>query len=153
MEKTGESKLYVMIEETMLGKFLVLCARASIVGKWIDADSATWSEKSYYLDVFRIHKFDKILHNDIYAILMKISVVSETEKIELETLALHHFHIRDILYLYFCKVWLACDRTEGGKLWAIKLDPIIIIRMLVYEAFKHLWSIVLTIISLFSECL
>ena len=73
-----------MIEETMLGKFLVLCARASIVGKWIDADSATWSEKSYYLDVFRIHKFDKILHNDIYAILMKIAMITEAEKIQLQ---------------------------------------------------------------------
>lgn len=142
-----------MIEETMLGKFLVLCARASIVGKGIDADSTTWSEKSYYLDVFRIHKFDKIFHNYIYAILMKVTVISETEKIELETLALHHFHIRDILYLYLCKVWLPCYWTERSKLRAIKLHPIIIIWMLVFEAFKHFWSIVLTILRLFSECL
>jgi hypothetical protein len=32
-------------------------------------------------------------------------VVSESEKIELETLALDHIHVRNIAYIYGGKVW------------------------------------------------
>lgn len=41
--------------------------------------------------MYFVHKTDQILHNDIHAILMKISVIAEAEKVQLQRFALHHF--------------------------------------------------------------
>lgn len=100
-----------MIYETMLSQLLILCARATIVRKWINADPTSWSEYSGYLDVFWIHQFDKVLHDDIDTIFMEVSMISETEKIDLETLAFHHLHIGNVLYLYLGKVRLTSNWT------------------------------------------
>lgn len=82
--------------ETLFGQFLVLGARTAVVGVGIDGDAATWGEEAGDLDVFGIHQFDEVLHDDVYAVLVEVSVVSEAEKIELEALALDHLDVRDI---------------------------------------------------------
>ena len=61
-----------------------------VVGKRIDADTATRHEISRYLQVFGIHQFYQILHDDVHAVLMEIAVIAKREEIEFETLALHH---------------------------------------------------------------
>ena len=82
--------------EALFCQFLVLGARTAVVGVGIDGDAATWSEEAGDLDVFGIHQFDEVLHDDVYAVLVEVSVVSEAEKIELEALALDHLDVRDI---------------------------------------------------------
>lgn len=69
--------------ETLLGQFLVLGTRTAVVGVGVDGDAATWGEEAGNLDVFGIHQSDEVLHDDVYAVLVEVSVVSEAEKIEL----------------------------------------------------------------------
>ena len=135
----------------MLCKLLVFCAWTTIVGVWIDADTATWGEDARHLYIFRIHETDKVLHNDIDAILMEVAMIAEREEIEFQTLALHHLHIGHILYLYLCKVWLSGNRTERCELRTVEQYPVVILRMLVLKCLKYLWSIVLTIFSLLTK--
>ena len=66
-----------MVHKPVLCKFLVLCAWTTIVGVWIDADTTTWGEDARHLYVLRIHETDKILHDDIDAILMEVTVIAE----------------------------------------------------------------------------
>ena len=54
-----------MVHKPMLCKLLVFCSRTTIVGVWIDADTATWGEDTRHLYIFRIHEADKVFHDDI----------------------------------------------------------------------------------------
>ena len=49
-----------------------------------------------HLNIFRIHQLNQIFHDDIHAIFMKIAMITETKQIQLQALALHHFHIRQV---------------------------------------------------------
>ena len=135
----------------MLCKFLVLCSRTTIVGIRIDADTATWGEDTCHLYIFRIHEADKVFHDDIDAILMEVAMITEREEIEFQALALHHSHVWHILYLYLCKVRLSGNRTERSELRAVEKHPVVILRMFVLKALKHLRSIVLTIFRLLTK--
>ena len=79
-----------MSEETLFCHFLVFRTRTTVVGIGIDADATTGREQSYHLYILRIHQFDQVLHDDVHTVLMEIPVVTETEEIELQTLALYH---------------------------------------------------------------
>ena len=140
-----------MVHEPMLCKLLVFCAWTTVVGVWIDADTATWGEDTCHLYIFRIHEADKVFHNDIDTILMEVAMITEREEIEFQALALHHSHVWHILYLYFCKVRLSGNRTERCELRAVEQHPVVILRMLVLKCLKYLWSIVLTVFSLLTK--
>ena len=47
-------------------------------------------------NVLGIHQTDEVFHYNIDAILVESAVIAETEEIELQTLALHHFHIGNV---------------------------------------------------------
>ena len=140
-----------MVHEPVLCKLLVFCSWTTIVSVWIDADTATWGEDTRHLNIFRIHETDKVLHNDIDAILMEVAMITEREEIEFQALALHHSHVWHILYLYLCKVRLSGNRTERSEFRTVEQYPVVILRMLVLKALKHLRSIVLTIFSLLTK--
>ena len=101
-----------MCGETLFGQFLVLGARTAVVGVGIDGDAATWGEEAGNLDVFGIHQFDEVLHDDVYAVLVEVSVVSESEKIEFEALAFNHLDVRDIADAELREVRLSCNRNS-----------------------------------------
>ena len=140
-----------MIHESVLCKFLVLCSWTTIVSVWIDADATTRSKDARHLNILRIHETDKIFHDDIYAILMKVAMIAEREEIKLQALALNHSHVWHILNLYLCKVWLTCNRTERSELWTVEQYPVVILWMFILKALKHLRSVVLTIFSLLTK--
>ena len=101
-----------MGSETLFSKFLVLGAWLAIVGVRPDADAATRSKDTCYLNILRVHQLDEVLHDDVYAILVEIAVVAETEEVKLQTLALHHLHVRNITDADLCKIRLSRDRAE-----------------------------------------
>ena len=100
-----------MCGEALFSQFLVLGARTAVVGVGVDGDAATWGKETGNLDVFGIHQFDEVFHDDVYAVLVEVSVVSEAEKIELEALAFNHLDVRDIADAELRKVRLSCNRT------------------------------------------
>lgn len=101
-----------MCGETLFGQFLVLGARTAVVGVGINGDAATWGEEAGNLDVFGIHQFDEVLHNDVYAVLVEVSVVSESEKIEFEALAFNHLDVSDVADAELREVRLSCNRNS-----------------------------------------
>ena len=82
-------------EHTALHKVLMIIV--AVVGKRIyrDASAVGENELNFYISV--IHKLDQVFHDDIDTILMKISVIAETEQIQFETFALDHILTRDIV--------------------------------------------------------
>ena len=70
--------------EPFPGQLLPLCTGSAVVAVWINRYSASRKKLSPDLNIFRIHKFYQILHYDIHTILVKIPVITEAEKVQLE---------------------------------------------------------------------
>ena len=134
--------------EALFGQFLVPGARTAVVGVGVDGDAATWGKETGNLNEFGIHQFDEVLHDDVYAVLVEVSVVSEAEKIELETLAFNHLDVRDIADAELREVRLSCNRTEGGELRAVEPYPVVIALVLVFECLQYLRSVVHSVFGL-----
>ena len=126
----------------------VLGARTAVVGVGVDGDAATWGEEAGDLDVFGIHQFDEVLHDDVDTILMEIAVVAEAKQVKLQALALHHSHVGDVTDADFRKIGLPGDGAEAGELGAVELHPIVVALMLVDEGLQSLFFSCLHIIKL-----
>ena len=139
-----------MAEKALLSQLLVLGSRTSVIGVWIDADATTRSKQSDNLDILGVHQSDEVLHNSVDAVLMEVTMIAEREKIELQALRLDHTLSRQVHNLYLCKVWLSCYRTKRCKLWAVKLHPIVVVRMFVLKGFQYLRGVSIQIAGITS---
>ena len=79
---------------------------------------------------------------------MEVSVVAETEEVEFEALTFHHTLVGQVADAYLCKVRLAGDGAETGELGTVELYPVVVLRMLVGECFKHLGCVVGLVLGL-----
>lgn len=73
--------LNIVISHTVFRQFFVLCAGTPIIAIRVDGDASTGCEDARYLDVFRIHQADKVFHDDVYTILMEVSMIAEAEEV------------------------------------------------------------------------
>jgi hypothetical protein len=69
-------------------------------------------------------------------------MIAETEQIEFQTLALNHFHIRNIIDADGCKIGLPCDRAKAREFGTVERYPIVVLGMFVDEGFEHFGSII-----------
>jgi len=131
-----------VVLEPVLGQLFVLGAWTAVVGVGVDGDAATWGEDAGDLDIFGVHEADEVFHDDVDAVLVEVAVVTETEEVELEALALHHALIGEIADAYLGKVGLAGDGAEAGELGAVELHPVVVLRMFVRKGLQYFWSVV-----------
>lgn len=59
--------------------FGIFSTGTSVIAIWVYADPASRCKKTGNFDVFGIHKFDEIFHNQVDAIFMKSSMIAKTE--------------------------------------------------------------------------
>lgn len=85
-----------MVDEPCFSHFFVFGAGLSVVCERIDADATSWCEDSSYLNILWVHQFDKIFHDDVDTILVKVAVISKAEQIKLQAFALHHPHVGNV---------------------------------------------------------
>ena len=70
---------------------------------------------------------------------------AEAKEIELETLALDHTHVWDILYIYGGEVRLPRNRTERRELRALKAYAVVSVLMSILKSLQHTRIIVLCV--------
>lgn len=133
------------MQKAELGHFFVFCSRSSVVGVGVDADAASRCEKSRHFDVFWVHQFDEVLHDDVDTVFVKVAVVSETEQVELQTFAFHHLMVGEVADSYFGKVGLPCDGAEAGELRAVEAHPIVVAWVFVFKALEDFWGVVVAV--------
>lgn len=114
----------------------------AIIGKRYDRYTASRCEDSAHLYIAGVHQFHEIFHDDIDAILMEVAVVAEAEEIELETLALHHIFVGDIIYYYMSEIRLACLGAKRCKFGTVEGDKIVVLGMFIFKRLEHLGGIV-----------
>ena len=126
--------------ETLLLEGLVVGIR--VVGKGVDTDAAAGSEDTRNLDVLGVHEADKVVENDVDAVLVEITMVAEREQIEFQRLGLHHALARDVGDDDSGKVRLPCFGAERGELGTMESDEILVFGVLVDKSLKHLGGVV-----------
>ena len=60
------------------------------VGERNDGNAAAGHEDASHFYIFGFHEFYEVFHYDIDAVLVEISMISEAEQIEFQTLTLYH---------------------------------------------------------------
>ena len=120
-----------MLCKAFPGNLLPSGSGFSVIAVGINGNAASRRKFSPDLNIFRIHKTDQILHNDVHAILMKISVIAEAEKIQLQRFALHHFFTGYVGYRDRREIWLSGNGTKACKFRTVKFYKVIVVRMLV----------------------
>ena len=83
----------------------------AIIGEGLDGNATATIEVADDLKIFWVHQLDQVLHDHIHAVLVKVAMITEAEEIELQALALHHQHARDIINNEVSEIRLA-------RLWA-----------------------------------
>ena len=82
---------------------------------------------------------------------MESPMVTETEEIELQALALHHLDVGDIVDMDGGEIRLPGDGAEARELRAIEAHPIVVLRMLVGEGLQHLGRVILPVDGLATQ--
>ena len=124
----------------------VLVFRVAVVGEGFDRDTTTRVEQPDDLKVFGIHQFHQILHDDVDAILVEVTMVAEAEEIEFEALALHHQRTGNVINNKVAKIGLARLGAEGGELRTIQGNNILVFRMFILKDLEYLWRIVIVVL-------
>ena len=73
-----------MLREALPSHFLPFCPCLAVVAVGINGQTASGKEFAPYLDILGIHELYEFLHYYVYAVLMEVSVVAESEKIQLQ---------------------------------------------------------------------
>ena len=76
-------RIHIVVEEPVLCHLFPFRSGLAVIAVRIDGNASTGSELAPYFDIFRIHELDKIFHDYVYAVLMKVTVIAEGKKIEL----------------------------------------------------------------------
>lgn len=124
-----------LFSQPLHSQFLMICV--AVVGKRIDADTATRHEIAFYLDILRIHRLNKVFHDDVDTVLMKIAVITEGEEIKLQRFTLHHAFAGDIGDVDVTKIRLPRHRTQRSELGTVKCNEILVVRMFVDKRFNQ----------------
>ena len=72
-------RLHVVEMKTLFGSLFPFCTRLAIICVWIDGQTTARRKLAPYLDIFRIHQLDKVFHNDVNAVLVKVPMIAETK--------------------------------------------------------------------------
>ena len=78
---------------------------------------------------------------------MEITVVTEREEIELQTLALHHLFTRDITDINMSEIGLTGLRAECRELRTVERHQILIFRVFVDKGLQHLGIVLIAIVD------
>ena len=124
------------VHHSVLRHFPIVRFAVALVAIGINTDAAARSELAPHFDVFRFHQGNKIFHDDIYTILVKRAMVTETEQIQFQAFAFNHSFVRYVTNVYSSKIGLRGDGTKAGELRTIESYPVIIAGMRIFKSFE-----------------
>ena len=76
-------RIHIVVKEPVLCHLFPFGSALAVIAVRIDGNASTGSELAPYFDIFRIHELNQIFHDYVYAVLMKVAVITEREQIEL----------------------------------------------------------------------
>ena len=131
-----------MLGQTLPGNVFPRRTGTAVIAVGIDADAAARQEFPPDFDILRIHGIDEVVHDDVDAVFVEVSVVAEAEQVEFQSLAFDHPFIGDVGNINRSVVRLTGHGTEAGEFRAVKLDEVVPVGMFVDEGFQKVRIVV-----------
>lgn len=125
--------IHVVKDEALLCQLFIFRVWPSIVAVGVYAYATTRCKLTPNFNISWVHKLYKVLHDDIYAILMVVAVVAEAKHVKLKALTFNHVNVWNVANIYGCKVGLPGNGAKARKFWYVEFYPIVILWMLVGE--------------------
>ena len=75
-----------MLHQAVHSHLFKLGALSAIVAVRVNGNAPSGSKLTPHLNVLGVHKLDKVLHNDINAVLVEIAVITEAVQIKFQRL-------------------------------------------------------------------
>ena len=74
-------RIQVMMRQAVPRNLLPLCPRHAVIAVGINRNAAAGQEFAPDLDIGGLHQFDEVVHDDVHAVLVEITVIAEAEQI------------------------------------------------------------------------
>ena len=71
--------LHVVEMKALFCSLFPLSTRLAVICVWIDGQTTARRKLAPHLDIFRIHQLHEIFHDDVDAVLVKVTVIAETK--------------------------------------------------------------------------
>ena len=101
-----QTKQVLKLQQRIGGNIGITRAGLAVCGARMYGYAPACGKLARYLDKLRRHQFNQIIHDNIHALLVESPVISETEQIYLQALALHQIAVGDIANNYTGKIGL-----------------------------------------------
>lgn len=128
--------IHVVFGQAFKGHVFPLSPFFSVVAVRVDGEAAARQEFSPHFNVFGIHECYQVFHDDVDAVFMEGTVVSEGEEVEFEAFAFHHFYIRYVGNGDGRKVRLSRYGAKACKFGAVKFNEVVVVLVLVFKDFQ-----------------
>ena len=72
-------RLHIMEMKALFCRLFPICTRLAVVCVCVDGQTTARRKLAPYLDVLRSHQLHKVFHDDVDAVLVKVTVIAETK--------------------------------------------------------------------------
>lgn len=131
-----------MLPQPVCSKFFPFCSLHPMVAVGVDGEAAAGEEFAPDFDVPGMEEVDQVVHDDIYAVFMEVTVIAEAEEVELQGFTFYHEISGDVGDVDGGKIGLPCLRAETGKFGTIEFDEIVAVFVFIGNSFQIVGVIV-----------
>ena len=117
--------IHIVAREPIPGYLFPLSPLFTVVAIWINGNSAAGQKFAPYFDICRVHQINKVVHNYVNAVFVKVAAVSESKEIQLQGLAFNHLFTRYVRNVDRGKIGLPRNGTKACKFGTVELNEVV----------------------------
>ena len=135
-------RIQIMLPQPVCSKFFPFCSLHAMVAVGVDGEAAAGKEFAPDFDVPGMEEVDQVVHDDIYAVFMEVTVIAEAEKVELQGFTFYHEISGNVGDVDGGKIGLPCLRAEAGEFRTVEFDKIVAVFVFIGNSFQIVGVIV-----------
>ena len=132
-----------MLPQPICSKFFPFCSLHAMVAVGIDGEAAAGKEFAPDFDVAGMEEVDQVVHDDIDAVFMEVTVIAEAEEVEFQGFAFYHEISGDVGDVDGGKIGLPCFGAQAGEFRTVEFDKIVAVFVFIGNSFQIVGVIVI----------
>ena len=126
----------IMLPQPVFSKFFPLCSFHPMVTVGIDGEASSGEEFAPDFYISWLQQVNQVIHDDIYAVFMEVTVIAEAEEVKFQGFAFYHEISGNVGDVDGGKIGLPCLRAQAGEFGAVEFDEIVTVLVLVGNSFQ-----------------
>ena len=135
-------RIHIMLPQPVLSKFFPFCSLHAVVAVGVDGEASAGEEFAPDFDVARIEEVDQIVHDDIYTVFMKVTMIAEAEEVELQGFTFYHEISGNVGDVDGGKIGLPGFGAQAGEFRTVEFDKIVAVFVFIGNSFQIVGVIV-----------